>query len=85
MRELDVLSKEQKEKLSDDDIESIINSQKSRLDETIFLWTVNPKKPTHRLDSKGPEKTEHFMCLNLFSPYKTKNFPKDAFSLEVDN
>jgi hypothetical protein len=85
MRELDFLSKEQKEKRSDDDVRSIIKSQKSRLNETIFLWTVNPKKPTHRLDSKGPEKTEHFMCLNLFSPPKTKNFPKDAFSLEVDN
>jgi hypothetical protein len=85
MKELDVLSKKQKETLANNEVAKIITTQKSQLAETIFLWSVNPKKPTHRLETKSSEKTEHFMCLNMFSPHKTKNFLKDAFSLEVND
>jgi hypothetical protein len=76
LRELQLVSEHESQSIADEMINNLVLSQKSKLEDTIFMWSVDPTKPTAR-----ENETRHYMCLNLYKAYKKGTIPDEAFYL----
>jgi hypothetical protein len=77
LRELHLQTDHDLETIMDEHLFELVYTQKSNLEDTIFMWSIDPTKPTARSD-----KTKHYMCLNLYNPLVADGTePVDAFNL----